>query len=84
MMAGFGGGQAEKPKETPKSLTSGEAVARTALKEYNDLKREGGVVAQVYARQKDTDDEWLPVGYVSTPPPPVNIGKIAFPTLYNS
>ncbi|CAM9711922.1 unnamed protein product [Ascophyllum nodosum] len=66
MMAGFGGGQAEKPKETPKSLTSGEAVARTALKEYNDLKREGGVVAQVYARQKDTDDEWLPVGYVCT------------------
>lgn len=63
-MSGFAGGKAPKPKETPKALTSGEAVARTALKEYNDLKKQGGTVAQVYARQKDSDDEWLPVGYV--------------------
>ena len=66
-MSGFGGGKAPKPKETPKSLTSGESVARTALNEYNELKKEGGTVAQIYAREKDTEDKWLAVGYVSTP-----------------
>jgi len=34
------------------------------LLEYNAIKAEGGKVARVYARLKDTED-WLPVGNVS-------------------
>ena len=63
-MSGFGGGKAKKPKETPPKLTSGESVARTALKEYNQIKRDGGTVAKVHARLKGTE-EWFPVGSVS-------------------
>eukprot|EP00904_Undaria_pinnatifida_P008366 jgi/Undpi1/465/HiC_scaffold_1.g00461.m1 len=64
-MAGFGGGKAKKPKETPPKLTSGESVARTSLKEYNQIKRAGGTVAKVHARLKGTE-EWFPVGSVCT------------------
>lgn len=60
---GFGGGKAKKPQEQAKTLTTGEAVARHMLLEYNAIKAEGGKVARVYARLKDTD-EWLPVGNV--------------------
>lgn len=63
-MAGFGGGKAKKPKETPPKLTSGESVARTAQREYNQLKRDGGTVALVYARLKGAE-EWYSVGCVS-------------------
>ncbi len=61
---GFGGGKAKKPPQQGKTLTTGEAVARHMLLEYNAIKAEGGKVARVYARLKDTED-WLPVGNVS-------------------
>lgn len=61
---GFGGGKAKKPAQQGKTLTTGEAVARHMLLEYNAIKAEGGKVARVHARLKDTD-EWFPVGNVS-------------------
>lgn len=62
--AGFGGTKrTPNPKETPPSLTTGEAVARTMLKEYNILRKAGGEVARVYARLKGTE-RWYPVGHV--------------------
>lgn len=63
MNAGFGQGKAKKLKETPPSFTSGEALARAALKEYKRLRREGGTVAQVHARAKGTE-LWFPIGNV--------------------
>lgn len=63
MNAGFGQGKAKKLKETPPSFTSGEALARAALKEYKRLRRDGGTVAQVHARVKGSE-EWYPVGNV--------------------
>lgn len=64
MMAGFGGSEkVPKTKATPPSLTKGEAVARENRKLYNQLKREGGEVARVYAREKGTQ-RWYPVGHV--------------------
>lgn len=62
---GFGGGRAKKPPTQGKTLTTGEAVARHMLLEYNAIKAEGGKVARVYARLKDAE-EWFPVGNVST------------------
>ena len=61
---GFGGGKAKKPPQQGKTLTTGEAVARHMLLEYNAIKADGGKVARVHARLKDTD-EWFPVGNVS-------------------
>ena len=61
---GFGGGKAKKPAQQGKTLTTGEAVARHMLLEYNAIKADGGKVARVHARLKDTD-EWFPVGNVS-------------------
>lgn len=63
-MAGFGGGRAKNPEETPPKLTSGEGLVRIALKDFNALKRDGGTVAQVHARLKGTET-WLLVGSVS-------------------
>ncbi|CAN0321502.1 unnamed protein product [Ectocarpus sp. 12 AP-2014] len=62
---GFGGGRAKKPPQQGKTLTTGEAVARHMLLEYNVIKAEGGKVARLYARLKDAD-EWYPVGNVCT------------------
>lgn len=69
MMAGFGGtGRAKNPKETPKSTTTGEALARAMQKEYNKLRREEGTtVSQVFAREKGKE-EWYPVGNVRSQP----------------
>lgn len=61
---GFGGGKAKKPPQQGKTLTTGEAVARHMLLEYNAIKADGGKVARVHARLKDTD-EWFPIGNVS-------------------
>ncbi|CAM9487187.1 unnamed protein product, partial [Scytosiphon promiscuus] len=62
---GFGGGRAKKPPTQGKTLTTGEAVARHMLLEYNAIKADGGKVARVYARLKDAED-WFPVGNVCT------------------
>ncbi|CAN0412618.1 unnamed protein product, partial [Pylaiella littoralis] len=62
---GFGGGRAKKPPQQGKTFTTGEAVARHMLLEYNAIKAEGGKVARVHARLKGTED-WLPVGNVCT------------------
>eukprot|EP00903_Cladosiphon_okamuranus_P020617 g18927.t1 len=64
---GFGGGRAKNPAQQRKTLTTGEAVARHMLQEYNAIKAEGGKVARVHARLKGTD-EWFPVGNVCTQP----------------
>lgn len=61
---GFGGGKAKTPPQQGKTLTTGEAVARHMLLEYNAIKADGGKVARVHARLKGTDD-WFPVGNVS-------------------
>lgn len=62
---GFGGGKAKKPPQQGKTFTTGEAVARHMLLEYNAIKADGGKVARVHARLKGTD-EWFPVGNVSS------------------
>eukprot|EP00752_Nemacystus_decipiens_P012440 g11021.t1 len=64
---GFGGGKAKMPPQQGKTATTGEAVARYMLLEYNAIKAEGGKVARVHARLKDSD-EWFPVGNVCTQP----------------
>lgn len=76
-MSGFGGGKAKKPKETPPKLTSGESVARTALKEYNQIKRDGGTVAKVHARLKGTE-QWFPVGSVSINSIPLSLVRTSY------
>lgn len=63
MMAGFASERAKKPKETPPSLTKGEGLARAMQKEFNTLRKEGGVVAQVFARKKGTE-QWYRIGNV--------------------
>lgn len=64
-VTGFGGGKAKKPPQQGKTCTTGEAVARHMLQEYNAIKAGGGQVARLHARLKGKD-AWLPVGYVSS------------------
>ncbi|CAM9481780.1 unnamed protein product [Sphacelaria rigidula] len=68
MGRGMGGSKkAPKLKETPPTLTSGESFARAMLNKYNELRRQGGEMARVYARVKSTE-RWYPVGNVCTEP----------------
>lgn len=58
-MGGFG-----PDKPDPKPATTGEALTRTMQSTYDELRREGGTVAQVHARIKGTD-RWYVIGHVS-------------------